>query len=133
MRTASPGILAAESSPRQAAIPQGRLAPRLVMGGQVRRGKLGFWLRLAVLVIKPTMFIFVKRDWRGMQNIPKSGGLIVVANHISYADPFPLANFVYDAGRLPRFLAKAQLFRTRFVKWVVKGAGQIPVERYTAD
>lgn len=99
----------------------------------MRRGRIGFWFRLAVVLIKPTLTVFLKRDWRGMDNIPKTGGLIVAANHISYADPFPIAHFVYDAGRLPRFLAKAQLFRTRFVHRVMKGAGQIPVERYTAD
>lgn len=99
----------------------------------MRRGKIGFWFRFAVLIIKPTLLVFVKRDWHGQENIPRSGGVIIAANHISYADPFPIAHFVYDARRLPRFLAKAELFQMRFVKNVMKGAGQIPVYRYTED
>ena len=99
----------------------------------MRRGKIGFWFRFAVLVIKPTATVLVKRDWRGRDRIPRTGGVIVAVNHISYADPLLLAHFVYDSGRLPRFLAKIELFRKPFVKWVVKGAGQVPVHRYTAD
>jgi len=99
----------------------------------VRRGQMGFWYRLAILVIQPLLYIFTKRDWRGRDNIPRDGGLIIAVNHISHVDPFTLAHYLYRTRRIPRFLAKSELWSTPFVKWVVAGAGQIPVHRRTAD
>lgn len=99
----------------------------------MRRGRMGFWYRLAILVIQPLLYIFTKRDWRGRENVPREGGIIVAVNHISHVDPFTLAHYLYRTHRLPRFLAKSELWSTPFVKWVVAGAGQIPVHRRTTD
>jgi 1-acyl-sn-glycerol-3-phosphate acyltransferase len=88
-------------------------------------------MRLAVCVIKPTLLALTKREWRGREHVPATGGVILAVNHISYVDPFVVAHFVYEAGRAPRFLAKASLFRLPLVGRVVSGAGQIPVHRYT--
>ena len=99
----------------------------------MRRGRMGFWYRLAIIVIQPLLYIFTKRDWRGRENIPATGGLIVAVNHISHVDPFTLAHFLYRTNRIPRFLAKSELWSTPFVKWVMAGAGQIPVHRRTTD
>ncbi len=98
-----------------------------------RRGPIGFWYRLAVIILKPVLTVFTKRDWRGMEQIPQEGGVIVAFNHISYADPLVVAHYVYDNGRLPRFLAKAGLFNVFFVGRVVTGAKQIPVHRNTVN
>jgi 1-acyl-sn-glycerol-3-phosphate acyltransferase len=94
---------------------------------------MGFWYRLAILVIQPLLYVFTKRDWRGREHIPREGGLIIAVNHISHVDPFTLAHYLYRTHRLPRFLAKSELWSVPFVKWVVAGAGQIPVHRRTAD
>jgi 1-acyl-sn-glycerol-3-phosphate acyltransferase len=59
--------------------------------------------------------------------------MIVVGNHLSYVDPFAHAYFVVRAGRRPRFLAKAELFHNPFVRMVLEGTGQIPVQRGTGD
>jgi 1-acyl-sn-glycerol-3-phosphate acyltransferase len=40
---------------------------------------------------------------------------------------------VWDAGRLPRFLAKASLFTVPVIGRILVGAGQIPVYRGTVD
>jgi 1-acyl-sn-glycerol-3-phosphate acyltransferase len=94
---------------------------------------IGPWMRLAVLVLKPALTPLTKRDWEGMENIPGSGGVVVCPNHISYADPLTFAHFVYDAGRAPRFLAKAALFEIPFIGRLLRGAGQIPVFRLSRD
>lgn len=99
----------------------------------MRRGRHGFWLRLAVVVLRPTLTYLTSRDWRGAENIPRTGGVILVTNHVSHADPLTFAHFVYDAGRLPRFLTKESLFHAPVVGRVVRGAGQIPVRRETVD
>ena len=56
---------------------------------------------------------------------------MVVVNHISHLDPMTFGLFLYDHGRLVRYLTKEALFRTPLFKYVVKDAGQIPVTRMT--
>jgi len=99
----------------------------------LRRGKIGFWYRLAICSLKPLLVLFTRREWRGREHIPRSGPVIVAANHISYADPLTLAHFVYECRRLPRYLAKIEVFRMRLAGRVVRGAEQIPVYRNTAN
>ncbi|WJK40046.1 lysophospholipid acyltransferase family protein [Solwaraspora sp. WMMA2056] len=97
------------------------------------RRKLGFWRRFVVMVIKPTLTIWTRRDWSGMEHIPRTGGVIIVANHMSHADPMAIAHFVYDAGRWPRFLGKSSLFAIPVVgPWLLK-VRQIPVHRGSVD
>jgi 1-acyl-sn-glycerol-3-phosphate acyltransferase len=98
-----------------------------------RRGPIGFWLGLAVVVLYPLISLLFKIRWRGREHIPASGGVLIVVNHVSYVDPLVFCRFVWDAGRIPRFLAKDSLFRIFFVRSVLRGAGQIPVSRGTAD
>ncbi|MGH3344682.1 MAG: lysophospholipid acyltransferase family protein [Carbonactinosporaceae bacterium] len=97
------------------------------------RRKLGFWFRLAVTVLRPPMMVLTKRDWRGGEHLPASGGVIVVTNHISYVDPVAFAHYLYDHGREPRFLAKSSLFEVPFVGRVIRGCQQIPVYRKSTD
>jgi 1-acyl-sn-glycerol-3-phosphate acyltransferase len=77
----------------------------------------------------------MKKDWRGLEHVPREGGVILAVNHISHADPIAVADFVvYGTGRIARFLAKSTLFqRPPLVSHVMRGAGQIPVHRHTAD
>jgi len=70
-----------------------------------------------------------RRDWQGQDRLPGSGGVIVVANHISNADPLALGQFLAYAGRWPRFLAKSSLFAVPVLGRLLRGAAQIPVER----
>ena len=66
--------------------------------------------RSCVAILKPLLLLLTKRDWSGGENIPATGGCVVVVNHVSHLDPITFAHFLYDNGRLPRFLAKAELF-----------------------
>jgi 1-acyl-sn-glycerol-3-phosphate acyltransferase len=79
--------------------------------------------------LKPLLNLIVKKDWRRADLIPKTGAAIVVCNHISYLDPLTFTHFLYNQGRAPRYLGKKAIFDTPIVGWVVKAAGQIPVER----
>lgn len=76
--------------------------------------------------------LLTKRDWRGTEYVP-DGGAVVVVNHVSHVDPLTFAHFVYDNGRLPRFLAKDSVFKVPFVGMVVRGAKQIPVYRESGN
>jgi len=97
------------------------------------RGRVGFWYRFVVVVAKPLLRLFITREWRGIENVPAEGGIIVAANHVSEIDPFAVGEFLWDHRRPPRFLAKAELFRKAPVKWVLNGAEQIPVSRNSVD
>jgi 1-acyl-sn-glycerol-3-phosphate acyltransferase len=97
------------------------------------QGKLGWGVGFAVAMIKPTLLAATSRTWIDGEKIPAAGGCIVVANHISHLDPLLTAYFLYDHGRIPRYLAKSALFRTKLVGTVLTSAEQIPVERLTKD
>jgi 1-acyl-sn-glycerol-3-phosphate acyltransferase len=97
------------------------------------KSKRGWAVGFAVATIKPTLLAATSRTWIDGDKIPATGGCIVVANHISHLDPLLTAYFVYDHGRIPRYLAKSGLFRTRFVGTVLTSADQIPVERLSRD
>ncbi|MFG2192659.1 lysophospholipid acyltransferase family protein [Streptomyces sp. NPDC048639] len=97
------------------------------------RRRIGFWYRLAAVIAKPPLVVLFKRDWRGMEHIPAEGGFITAVNHNSYLDPLSYAHFQYNTGRVPRFLAKAGLFKAPFVGTMLRGTGQIPVYRESTD
>ncbi|MEU8681399.1 lysophospholipid acyltransferase family protein [Streptomyces sp. NPDC048611] len=97
------------------------------------RRRIGFWYRLAAVICKPPLLVLFKRDWQGMEHIPADGGFITAVNHNSYLDPLSYAHYQYNTRRVPRFLAKAGLFRSGFVGLMMRGTGQIPVYRETTD
>ncbi|MGI9137022.1 MAG: lysophospholipid acyltransferase family protein, partial [Candidatus Nanopelagicales bacterium] len=93
-----------------------------------RRWRLGFWFRLAAVLLWPFLTVFTKRDWEGEENLVQDGGgIIVAANHLSWFDPLSLSNLLWNNDRPPRFLAKEPLFRIPVVGRIICGAGQIPV------
>jgi 1-acyl-sn-glycerol-3-phosphate acyltransferase len=98
-----------------------------------RHRKLGFWYRFVLAIVKPSLLLFTKRDWRGAEHLDSDGGIIVAANHVSELDPLVVAHLLHDHHRPPRFLAKAELFRKPPLKWIFEGADQIPVYRHAAD
>src|SRR5688572_32238935 len=98
-------------------------------GRRRRPRRILFWLPHAVVILRPLLNVLTKRDWRGTENLPSTGGVIVVTNHVSHVDPLTFAHFLFDNGRLPRYLAKEGLFRVFFVGQVLRGTRQIPVDR----
>jgi len=91
------------------------------------------WYRFAAAVLRPPLTLVTKRVWSGQENLPATGGFVVVPNHVSHVDPLVVAHYLYDNGRLPRFLAKASLFDVFFVRRVLRGAKQIPVYRESRE
>ncbi len=91
----------------------------------------GWAYAVAAGLVRPTLHLATKRDWIDGEKVPATGGCIVVVNHISHLDPLALGHFLYDHGRLVRYLAKEAIFRTPVLKSIAAGAGQIPVYRET--
>lgn len=71
----------------------------------------------------------LKIDCKGSENIPRSGGAVLVSNHISYLD------FVFNGlaalpqKRLVRFMAKESVFRHKVSGPLMRGMKHIPVDR----
>lgn len=84
---------------------------------------------LCIVVFYPLTRLLGRRRFEGLEHIPQVGPVLVVCNHISYLDPIYTAVYVHRRGRIPRFLAKESLWRVPVVRWVMAGAGQIPVAR----
>lgn len=97
------------------------------------RREAGGAFRFAVVVLRPLLTLLTRRDWRGAEHLPRSGGFVVVANHLSHVDPFTLAHFLWDNGYPVRFLGKESVFRIPLAGRIVRGARQIPVYRETGD
>ena len=93
----------------------------------------GWAWRLAVGLLKPPLLALSQRTWLDGEKVPATGGCIVVVNHVSHIDPLMLAHFLYDHGRIPRYLAKSGLFHNKLLGGFLTAAGQIPVERQTRD
>ena len=93
----------------------------------------GFWLRFTEILLRPLLALFTRRTWRGQESIPASGSAIFVANHVSWADPFVIAHFLYDRPRELRILVKSGLFNAPLVGTVLRSSGQIPVDRHSRN
>jgi len=99
----------------------------------VARPRLGFAYRLTVVILRPIMMVLTRREWHGAEHLPATGGFVIAPNHVSNVDPIVFAHFLFDNGRVPRFLAKSSLFTAPVVGWVVRNSGQIPVYRESRD
>ncbi len=93
------------------------------------RQRRGWAFGVGVPIAKSAIFTTTTHTWIDGEKLPETGGCIVVLNHISHTDPLLAAYFVYDHGRLPRYLAKSGLFKNKALGGFLSAAGQIPVER----
>jgi 1-acyl-sn-glycerol-3-phosphate acyltransferase len=73
--------------------------------------------------------------WRfeDLHKIPIAGPALIACNHLSYFDPVSNSHAVLKAGRIPRFLAKDELFRVPVLGSFLRAHGQIPVRRGMGD
>lgn len=74
-------------------------------------------LELIRPVVHATSRVLWKIEFRGVENVPATGGLIVAANHQTYLDPFWLS---LPIKRPTRYLAWSDAFR-----WPIVGRGLV--------
>jgi len=91
------------------------------------------WRGVSKIILRPTIRALMKHDWQGRENFLPADGMIVAANHLSYADVLALALFCDQSGRYPTFLAKSSLFKIPVLKSILPRLGQLPVYRGQAD
>lgn len=96
---------------------------------QARTARTPLAYRYIIWMLRPALMLLTKRDWRGAENLPKTGGFVVAPNHISYFDPLAFAHFMHDSGRTTFFLGKDSVFSVPVAGWILRKSGQIPVYR----
>jgi 1-acyl-sn-glycerol-3-phosphate acyltransferase len=89
------------------------------------------WFYYVARVLLRMLFSLLTR-WqvKGKENIPSQGPLLVVANHLNLTDP-PLLGV--SLGRKAIFMAKEELFRSRFSAYFIGSFGSFPVHRGKLD
>ncbi|MDH6181486.1 1-acyl-sn-glycerol-3-phosphate acyltransferase [Microbacteriaceae bacterium SG_E_30_P1] len=97
------------------------------MAGTTRSEKTVGWRLLSFIVI-PFLLLVGRYRFRNVDKLP-AGAFILAPNHYSNFDPLVTAYALWRAGRVPRFLAKASLFRVPVLGAILRATGQIPVER----
>jgi 1-acyl-sn-glycerol-3-phosphate acyltransferase len=99
----------------------------------VARERGGFWIGFAAAFFYPIGWLSGRPRFEGLEHIPRTGGAIIAANHISHIDPIYSGLALHLAGRVARFLAKDSLWRVPVLGTLLRGTGQIPVSRGTTD
>jgi len=90
-----------------------------------------FWLYCIGKVIVGAFFrLFARLQVKGKENVPRQGALMVVSNHLNFNDP-PLLGAIL--GRQVVFMAKEELFRSRFLAYFLGSLGSFPVHRGRLD
>jgi 1-acyl-sn-glycerol-3-phosphate acyltransferase len=91
------------------------------------------WRLISVIVLRPLLHLLIRNKWEGRENIPKTGGVIIAPNHLSYVDWGTDALFLHASGRYPTFLIKSSAFNVKGIGPFLYKAGQLPVHRGRAD
>ena len=96
-----------------------------------RRGDFKGWVYLLVRTIcwVPVRIVFRLRV-EGLDRVPPTGGAIVAPTHRSNFDSVVVG---VALNRHLRFMAKAELYRSRPFAWLLRSAGAFKVERGKSD
>ncbi len=85
---------------------------------------------VARVIVRGLLKLLTHCQVKGRENIPSQGPLLIVANHLSLADP-PLLGV--SLSRKMRFMAKKELFHFRVIGYFIGGLGALPVHRGRLD
>ncbi len=87
--------------------------------------------KFCIFLLKPLVKILFPYDVKGKENLSKlSGGYIICSNHLSLLDPVFLS-LIHPQPIF--FMAKAELFKNKFLKKFLVSLGAFPVERGKGD
>jgi len=85
---------------------------------------------VARAIVITTLRLFTHWQIKGRENVPSQGALLIVVNHLNLADP-PLVSV--SLKRRVIFMAKEELFRSRFIGYFISSFGAFPVHRGQLD
>jgi 1-acyl-sn-glycerol-3-phosphate acyltransferase len=82
--------------------------------------------KIVLVVFKPLLNICFSWKVEGRENVPLTGPVILVANHVHVIDPILL---VFSLPRWITFVAKEELFHSLFLRLWLRWAGSLPLQR----
>jgi glycerol-3-phosphate dehydrogenase (NAD(P)+) len=82
------------------------------------------------VVLQLAFHIYFRLQRTGREHLPRSGPLLLAANHRSFLDPFVIGTLVR---RPVYYMAKRELFEKRWQAWLLNGLGAFPVDRGASD
>ena len=89
-----------------------------------------FYYIVIILACLPLFLLFPTRV-KGRKNLPKKGRMILCCNHQSNWDVVMLATRIFR--RRFRYMAKASLFKNKFIGFILRKLGGYPVQRSNTD
>jgi len=96
--------------------------------------RLPFFMRASQLFGRTLIRCFTRVSVEGLENVPKSGALILAGNHISNADPPLVAGWLtFALGRPIHWMAKAEALEWPLAGWFMRQNGAFGVRRGAAD
>jgi glycerol-3-phosphate dehydrogenase (NAD(P)+) len=96
----------------------------------LRRGVNPLLYLLARAVLVPFFLVYFRLERIGREHLPASGPLILAANHRSFLDPFVIGTLTR---RPVYYMAKRELFQSRWQAWLLNRLGAFPVDRGAGD
>ena len=82
------------------------------------------------VIVKAIFFSLFRVKIIGKENLKFEGKMIIYSIHVAAIDPF-FIHCMLD--RMPRFMAKKEIFQNKLIAWVVTKLGAFPVDRDNAD
>lgn len=82
------------------------------------------------VTLRPVFRAFFKFQVFGAENIPSSGGVMLMSNHVSYLDP------IFAGAAAPRnlhYMARSTLFKPGFIEWFLRNMNAFPVNQGAPD
>lgn len=86
--------------------------------------------RIVRMVLVPFFKLYFRQEKHGREHLPSEGGLLIAANHRSFLDPFVIGAMLK---RPVYYVAKRELFESRWKGWILNSLGAFPVDRGAAD
>jgi glycerol-3-phosphate dehydrogenase (NAD(P)+) len=87
-----------------------------------------YWV--ARIVLLPSFLVCLRLERIGSGHLPRSGPLLLAANHRSFLDPFVIGSLTR---RPVYYMAKRELFERRWQAWFLNSLGAFPVDRGAGD
>ncbi len=81
-------------------------------------------------LFQPFFHVYFRMARIGREYIPAEGPVIIAANHRSFLDPFVIGTM---ARRPMYYVAKEELFRRRWMAWILSALGAFPLKRGAGD
>jgi glycerol-3-phosphate dehydrogenase (NAD(P)+) len=96
----------------------------------VGRGVNPVLYTLVRLVLLPFFLVYFRLARMGSEHLPRSGPLLLAANHRSFLDPFAIGSLTR---RPVYYMAKRELFERRWQAWFLNSLGAFPIDRGAGD